>query len=429
MEELMQYVWQYRLWPTGDMVTVTGERIEVLDPGILNRDAGPDFFNAKLNIGGEHWVGNVEMHVRASDWHRHGHGQDRAYDTVVLHVVEVDDMQITRPDGTPIPQMVMRPDRNFNHTYHQLVNNPLLELPCSRELVELPRIYISDWITALAYERLFTKTDRIAALLERYQGNWSDVVYVTVARALGFSTNAEPFELLANSTPLKTMLRNSDSLTAVEAILYGQAGFLEGSLEDDYYKQLKQEYAFYATKYGLKRSPNIYWKMARMRPQNFPHRRIAALATMIYQGFRLGSAVLNVETEEQARALFDFNLMGYWARHFNFSPTDGGATPKAFSYSSTTVLLINVVVPLLYAYGGSTGDTGRQERAIDLLQTLKPESNSIVDLYRRGGLEATSAFDSQALIQLRRNYCLQRKCLFCRIGHRLLSARVKAPRA
>lgn len=426
MEELMQYVWQYRLWPTGDMLTVTGERIEVLDPGVLNRDAGPDFFNAKLNIGGEHWVGNVEMHVRASDWMRHGHDHDRAYDTVVLHVVGVNDTQITRPDGSPIPQMVMRPDPNFSNSYQQLVNNPLLELPCSPYLASMPGIYIQDWLTALAYERLFTKTDRIAALLEHYHGNWAEVAYVTLARALGFSTNSDPFELLAKSTPLKAMLRHSDSLTAIEAILYGQAGLLREELADPYYQQLQQEYAFYSAKYGLKPSANIYWKMARMRPQNFPHRRIAALATFIYQGFKLGSEVLNVETEEQARALFDINLMGYWARHFNFTPTTA-ATVKAFSYSSATVLIINVVAPLLYAYGEAMGDTQRQECAIDLLQSLKPEINSIVDLYRRGGLVAQSAFDSQALIQLRRNYCQQRKCLFCRLGHKLLSAKVKAP--
>ncbi len=426
MEELMQYVWQHRLWPTGDMKTVTGERIEVLDPGILNRDAGPDFFNAKLNIGGQHWAGNVEIHVRASDWHRHGHDTDKAYDSVVLHVVWANDAQITRPDGKVIPQMVMQPDPNFSKSYHELVNNPLLELPCSQDLPKIPPLYITDWITALAHERLFTKTDRIMAHLKHYNGNWSEVAYVTLSRALGFSTNSEPFEMLALSTPLKAMLHHSDSLTAIEAILFGQAGLLEGQPVDEYHQQLQQEYAFYVAKYGLHRNQHIYWKMARMRPQNFPHRRIAALAMMIYQGFKLGGTLLGVETEAQGRELFDFPLTGYWARHYHFHPTTA-PTVKAFSFSSVTVLLINVVVPLLYAYGDAMGDAKRQERAIELLQSLKPESNSIVELYRRGGLVANSAFDSQALIQLRRNYCQQRKCLFCRIGHKLLSVRVKAP--
>lgn len=421
----MQYVWRYRLWPVGDMYTVDGERIEVLDPGNLNRDAGPDFFNAKLIIGGQMWIGNVEMHVRASDWHRHGHDRDRAYDTVVLHVVERDDAPIYRPDGKKIPQMVMTCARDFAQRYQALVHNPALELPCSRELATLPSLYVSDWLQALAFERLLVKSDRVLALLDRYDGNWAEAMYVTLARALGFGVNAEPFELLAASTPLKCMMRNSDSPEAIEAMLFGQAGLLSSAPENEYTSHLRTEYAFYATKYGLKPSANIYWKMARMRPPNFPYRRIAALGAMVGRNFDMSSRLLGVESEEQARALFDVRLTGFWEHHYTFTSTES-MSARAFSHSSVTVLLINVVVPVLYAYGVSTGEIGRQEQAVALLQGLKPESNSVVGVYERAGLKPVSAFDTQALIQLRREYCEQRKCLFCRIGHKLLSARVKA---
>lgn len=421
----MQYVWRYRLWPQGDMRTVDGARIEVLDPGTLNRDAGPDFFNAKLLIGGQTWIGNVEMHVRASDWHRHGHHRDRAYDTVVLHVVAHDDMPIHRPDGSVIPQMVMACARDFDKRYHALVHNPALELPCSRELPTLSPLYVSDWIQALAFERLLVKSDRVLALLQRYDGNWADAMYVTLARALGFGVNAEPFELLAASTPLKCMLRNSDSPVAVESILFGQAGLLPSTPHSPYAEKLSTEYAFYATKYGLRPSANIYWKMARMRPPNLPYRRIAALAAMICREFNISSRMLAVENEAQARSLFDVRLQGFWAEHCTFESA-ALQQPRAFSHASVTVLLINVVVPVLYAYGVATGQIHRQEQAADLLQQLKPESNSVVDMYARAGIRVDSAFTSQALLQLRREYCEQRKCLFCRIGHKLLSARVKA---
>ena len=426
MERLMQYIWQYRLYPTAEMVTVDGKRVEILDPGLLNRDAGPDFFNAKITIGGQEWVGNIEIHVRASDWKRHGHDTDPAYDSVILHVVEKDDAQIRRADGNVIPQLVMTCSHDFSARYQDMVNNPARELPCGPELPKIPQINISDWFTSLAYERLYQKCDRIERLLTQYNGNWIEVIYVVLARALGFSTNSEPFELLAKSTPLKHMLHYSDSPEQIEAMLFGQSGLIDKAHagDDEYAEMLRHEYEFMKVKFGLRPSSNIVWKMARMRPQNFPHRRIATLAAMVTKHFALGNKILAIKNEEEARALFDINLRGYWARHFNFSPTTV-PTGKALSHSSITVLLINVVAPILYAYGTYTGDSTRQEIAISLLQSLKPERNSIIDIYERAGLKATDAFTTQAMIQLRREYCQQRKCLFCRIGHKLLSSKVK----
>lgn len=430
MEELMQYVWRFRLWPPSVMFTVAGERIDVIDPGELNRGSGPDFFNAKISIGGQMWVGNVEIHVRASDWMRHGHQHDRAYDNVVLHVVEVDDCPVYRTDGQLIPQMVMQCAANFSQQYAQMVQNPSLELPCAPELPQVPQINISDWICALGYERLQAKADRVLAHVRATDGNWTEAIYVTLARALGFGTNSEPFELLARTTPLKALLHHSDEVDALESILFGQAGLLAGleGSQDGYIRRLLEDYAFYSAKYGLQPSNSICWKMARMRPQNFPHRRIAALARFVAGGFRFGNSLFAIKTEEDARALFGISLDGFWARHYTLTDSGAGASPRAFSQASISVLIINVVAPLLYAMGQETGDTARQEIATDLLQRLKPEQNSIIDIFARGGIKANSAFASQALIQLRREYCVPRKCLFCRIGHRVLSRKaVRAP--
>lgn len=423
----MQYVWQFRLWPAADMRTVDGERIDVIDPGTLNKDSGPDFFNAKLVIGGQLWSGNVEMHVRASDWARHGHDKDRAYDSVVLHVVEIDDAPVHRPDGRRIPQMVMACARDFAARYHSMVNDPSRELPCGLEIADVPRLHLADWLTALGHERLQLKADRVAALAKACNGGWADAVYVTLARALGFGTNSEPFELLARTTPLKILLKHSDSLLSVEALLFGQAGLLPADAggADFYVKRMAEEYAFLSVKYGLRPSAGCSWKMARMRPANFPHRRIAALAAMVHGGFTAAGRVLGCESEADARGIFDFELTGYWARRYAFgAPSAPGV--RAFSAASASVLIINVVAPVMYAYGEYAGDFRRQERAVELLQSLKPERNGIVDIFSRAGVRADDAFATQALIQLRKEYCLGRKCLFCRVGHRLLSQKAKA---
>lgn len=423
----MQYVWEQRLWPVRDMSTVDGRRIVVLDPGVLNHDSGPDFFNAKVIIDGQHWSGNVEIHVKASDWYAHHHDKDKAYDSVVLHVVDVDDASVYRSNGEKIPQMVMKCAPDFSKRYTDMVFNPLRELPCGGEISSLPSIYVTDWLTSLGFERLYTKSDRIMGLLERCNGDWAEVLYVTLARALGFSTNSEPFEMLALSTPLRHMLHYTDSLMSVEAILFGQAGLLTGldNSPEPYVAALCREYRFLQAKYQLQPSKNIMWKMARMRPQNFPHRRIAALARMICSNALTSNAIIEAKNEDAARRIFNLRLDGFWADHFNFSGASPMVSATAMSNSSITVLLINVVVPMIFAYATSRGDDRRREFAVDLLHKLKPESNRIIETFCRAGLIAHDAFNSQALIQLKRQYCEGRKCLYCRVGHKLLSMKVK----
>lgn len=420
----MQYVWQHRLWLPGDMRTADGRNIEVIDPGLLNNDSGPDFFNAKIRIGAEIWVGNIEIHVLASDWHRHGHDGDPAYDNVVLHVVDTDDCSIERADGSVIPQVAMTCARDFSQSYHQMVDKPTAGLACADELRGLPSIYLTDWITSLGFERLYAKADRVEALVGRLDNNWREAVYVTLARALGFHTNSDAFERLAMATPLSRMLHHHDNIEAIEGLLFGQAGLIpEGagsSPEEVYAARLATEHRFLTTKYRLQPPSCLGWKMARMRPQNFPHRRIALLAAMVAGGFEISRKILNVKNLDDAYALFRVHLSDFWQSHYTFEPSAGRVT-AALSKNSANILIINVVVPILYAYGRQYGNIAMQESAVDLLHALPPEQNNVTRLFSEGGINCDSAFTGQALLELRRNYCEPRKCLYCRLGHRFLA--------
>ncbi len=421
MEQLMQYIWQHRLWRSEDMVTNDGRPVRVLDPGLLNTDAGPDFFNAKVEIDGQVWVGNIEMHVRASDWKRHGHDRDLAYDSVILHVVDKDDAPVARSNGERIPQLVLQVSPLFSSSYNQLVASKQ-ELPCESVIKQVPSITIVEWVERLAFERLHGKVQRVRDLLELYHGSWEDVCYVTLARNLGFGINNEAFERLARRTPLRLMHKHSDSLLQLEALLFGQAGMLDSNAtgSDAYYRQLCSEYAFLANKFSLHPMERESWKMFRIRPQNFPYRRIAMLAHYIEGSFRLMSHILEATSEKELRRLFQVELTGYWSDHYSFGKPASHPSP-ALSNKSVDIVLINTVAPLYYAYGEITGNHELTDKAINLLEDIKPENNSIVQSFVRAGIECDSALTSQALIELKRSYCDARKCIYCKIGHRLLS--------
>ncbi len=421
MERLMQYVWQHRLLETTDMVTVDGRKVTVIDPGRLNTDAGPDFFNAKIKLGEAMWAGDIEIHVRASDWHRHRHDGDRAYDSVVLHVVDRDDTAVRRHNGEIIPQMVMKCEPEFHIRYHELVDRADIDLPCAEEIKTLDSLRLTDWLTSLAYERIYSKAAHIEELLARYTGDWEQTCYVILARALGFSTNSEPMERLAMSLPLHFLRKHSDSQLTMEALFFGQGGFLDNAPKTDpYVEELIREHKFFAHKFSLRPLQPLGWKMARMRPHNFPHRRIALLAQLVASDFRLVRKITSTESIDSLRELFRQPLTGYGACHFTFGP-GSERNFDTLSRNSADILIINVAIPLLMAYGNMHGDEEMTRRAVEWLQELPPESNSIVTLFSNAGIGCKDAFTSQALIQLRRRYCEERKCLYCRLGHSLLA--------
>ena len=421
MEKLMQYVWKHRLWRSEDMVTNTGKKVRVVDPGLLNTDAGPDFFNAKIEIDGHMWVGNVEMHYRATDWKRHRHDSDKAYDSVILHVVAKDDAPVRRTNGELIPQLVLEVSPQFNADYASLVG-ATIEVPCATKIKQVPHLTIVEWVEGLAFERLHGKVERIHQLLDSFNGSWEDVCYVTLARNFGFGINNDAFERLARRTPLRLLGKHSDSVLQIEALLFGQAGMLDAQKPgmDSYHNQLCTEYAFLSNKFQLTPMEKESWKLFRIRPQNFPYRRIAMLAQYIEGGFRMMNRILEAEGEKEMRALFEVELSGYWTKHYTFGKPNERAT-ATLSRSSIDIILINTVAPLLYAYGELTGNYEMTDKAIKLLEDLRAESNSIVSHFVAYGIDCPDALTSQALVQLKREYCDARKCIYCKIGHHLLS--------
>ena len=417
----MQYVWKHRLWRSEDMVTNTGKKVRVVDPGLLNTDAGPDFFNAKIEIDGHMWVGNVEMHYRATDWKRHRHDSDKAYDSVILHVVAKDDAPVRRTNGELIPQLVLEVSPQFNADYASLVG-ATIEVPCAEKIKQVPHLTIVEWVEGLAFERLHGKVERIHQLLDSFNGSWEDVCYVTLARNFGFGINNDAFERLARRTPLRLLGKHSDSVLQIEALLFGQAGMLDAQKPgmDSYYNQLCTEYAFLSNKFQITPMEKESWKLFRIRPQNFPYRRIAMLAQFIEGGFRMMNRILEAEGEKEMRALFEVELSGYWTKHYTFGKPNERAT-ATLSRSSIDIILINTVAPLLYAYGELTGNYEMTDKAIKLLEDLRAESNSIVSHFVAYGIDCPDALTSQALVQLKREYCDARKCIYCKIGHHLLS--------
>lgn len=421
MEKLVQYLWQHRLFNPEGLTTVDGQPVEVVDQGLLNNDAGPDFFNAKIKIGERIWAGNVEIHMRASDWFRHGHQHDPAYNSVILHVVTSDDARISRPDGNPIPQLVLPVAKEVPQGYLKLTSGSLDSLACADVLKDIDTVHVNSWITALGYERLQAKAARVAALAAENNGDWGQAIFIVLARALGFGVNAEPFERLARALPLRYMRRHAGMPATLEAFLFGQSGLLDHAPQTDPYVQfLQSEYAFLAAKYALPPVVNLGWKMARMRPYNFPYRRIAAIAAMLANGLDLAYSINSVNTLEQARALFRVQLSDYWQTRFSFTASAPRAT-AALSATAIDLLVVNVVVPVIYAASRLFGYSDADDKALELITQIGAERNSIVSLFGAAGIGCSNAFESQALIQLRNEYCSKRKCLYCRFGHKYLS--------
>lgn len=421
MEMLYQYLWKQRMMGR-KLVTVDGLPVDIEYSGRLNTDAGPDFIGARLRIGDQQWVGNVEIHVRASDWLRHGHDADPAYGNVILHVVAVDDARIHRLDGSEIPQIVASFPESFFRMYATL-SEKIATVNCEPFASTIPSLIRTDWLSTLAVERLQNKARRILDCCRSLQGDWNRTCFVSLARALGFNLNGEPFEMLARSLPITVLSHHSDNIMQLEALLFGQAGMLDTGLHifDDYYQSIAREYFFLARKYGLRPLNPSIWKYARTRPQNFPHRRIALLSRALLGGFSLLSDMRSLAGDpEELRKLFSWRPDGYWETHFDFDiPGHGDA---ALSRQAIDLLMINFVAPMIYAYAADSGMIDNAERAMAIWDSLPPENNMYIRQWKNAGIDALNAADSQALLQLRKEYCDKNNCLQCRFAAALLKS-------
>ena len=429
MEQLLHYTWKHKLWPLTPLTTTDGREVEVIDPGLYNRrNSGPDFFNAKVRVGGTLWVGNVELHQRASDWYLHGHDRDAAYNNVVLHVVGEAYADVLTEEGNYLPQLVLEVPRQVRDNYEQLLHTDQYP-PCYRIIPDLPRLTVHSWLAALETERLEQKTEAIRQRAERLDGSWEDAFFVTLARNYGFGINGDAFEQWAYNVPLKAVAHHRDSLFQIEAIFMGQAGLLEldtipehyqkDALNDGYFARLRNEYQYLAHKFSLKPMDASQWRFLRLRPQNFPHIRISQLANLYYQQ-RLGlSTLIECKTVDELKALLRSQVTPYWETHYVFGSLSA-KNEKHLSYGSLNLLMINTAIPVLFAVGRHRRREELCDRAFDLLEQLRPENNYIVRMWQQCGLTVRSAGDTQALIQLKKEYCDKRDCLRCRFGYEYL---------
>lgn len=420
-ENLLQYVWQQRLFPVTGLLTTDGHRLEVIHVGSLNHDSGPDFFNAKIKLDGTLWVGNVEVHVRASDWKRHRHQYDRAYDNVILHVVFENDARINRSDGSPIPQVVLPVAQKVQDDYASLMSSRRW-IPCADRIQSVDPIFVHAWMDSCLVERLERKTKSILSLLNKTRNDWENAFYVTFARAFGFGLNADVFEALAQSLPFSYIAKHRSSRFQVEAILFGQSGLMElVEYEDDYLQNLQSEYAFLRQKFSLRPLDADRWRMLRLRLQNFPHVRIAQFAAVLCASDRsLFSEVLQHHSVSEMLDFFEnCDVSDYWKSHYLFG-TESPVSKKNLGQTAVRHLIINAVVPVLFAYGKAMNDSNRSDEALKILENLPPEANHIVRGWKALAVEAENAAHTQALIQWKTNYCDRRDCLRCQIGRRLM---------
>ncbi|MDO9154382.1 MAG: DUF2851 family protein [Paludibacter sp.] len=418
-ESILHYIWQYKLFTQHALLTTDGVTVDVIDVGKLNTDAGPDFFNAKVKIGNTVWAGNVEIHTLASDWKKHNHQSDKTYDSVILHVVKRADVEIFRSDGEKIPQLELIYPQAIEQNYELLINDQKW-IPCADKISEVPEIFIQSWKNALLAERLALKTSHIQDLLNENNQHWEEAFYITLARSFGFGTNSQAFEMLAKSLALSILGKHKNDLFQIEALLFGQSGLLECNELDEYTLKLKKEYDFLRIKYNLEPINGSLWKLLRLRPDNFPHVRIAQFAAIIHSSTKLFSKIIEQPEINYLTGLFRCEPSIYWQTHYLFGE-ESREKSKKLGKSSIFSLLINTVVPFIFCFAHRKGNEELKETALKLLEKIPAEQNAIVSGWRNVGIQIHSAYDSQAFLQLKKQYCDDKYCLRCRIGHKVLN--------
>lgn len=403
-----------------DLRTTEGEEVEISDFGEYNTHAGPDFFNARIRIGENTWAGNVEMHIRASEWATHAHAADPAYHNVILHVVWEEDRPALRHDGARIPCITLkeRTPQAVLDAYLTLEHESDA-IPCRRFFGKTPEILRLNWYDRLIVERLEERAEAAARALEQAQGSWEEAFYNRIAYTFGLKVNAEPFEMLARSLPLRVLAKHKNDLTQLEALLFGQAGMLNQLFSDEYPQILQREYEHLRHKYGLTPLPDGAWKFLRLRPANFPSVRIAQFAALIHRSAHLLSKTLEAADVRELTHLYTAEPSPYWRNRYQLDKVSG-VRDKRIGKDFLGRLWINAVIPFVFYYGSQMHRKDLQEKALLWLEALPPEGNAILDRWAELGAPARNAWQSQALLHLQSRYCLPRRCLSCAIGNAIL---------
>ncbi len=419
-EDLLQFIWESQLFDHRSLATMDGLPIEVIKSGRLHGNSGPDLIDARVRIDGQLWAGNIEVHIKSSEWYAHGHEADGAYDNVVLHVVHEHDMDIRTKSGARVPTVELK-DRirpESVEAYQQLMHAKAW-IPCASQFAQADKSRLPMWLERVLIERLERKCAEVEALYKQLGNDALETFWHALARGFGFKTNAEPFGMLAHSLPLKTLLKYRDDPFRIEALLFGQAGLLQVDFLDEYPRELQREHALLAQLHGLKPAPVAAWKFGRLRPPNFPTIRLAQLAQLITKSDGAFSQLLEHDDPAPIHAQLEVEATGYWTDHHRFDQASKPG-PKHFGRGAADLLIINTLVPYLFAIGKVRGVEAYTERALKLLEHLPAENNAIIEGWVKLGLKADTAARSQALIELKNLYCGQRRCLHCVIGADLL---------
>lgn len=419
-EELLHYVWRMQRFDCTNLLTTQGQKINIIQFGDHNQNAGPDFTHARIQIGDTLWAGHVEMHLKASDWMKHGHQSDPAYHNVILHVVLEEDIPITHPDGTTIPclEIQSRIPQKVAKLYKGLQHNSSW-IPCQKLIDEVPPITRQLWLDRLLVERIESRCIYIKQRLEENKFDWEACLYQCLARSFGVKVNGDAFEQLANVLPFSIVRKHQHSLLQTEALFFGQAGLLSQSFSESYPLHLQREYRFLAHKFQLKPMPIVYWKFLRMRPANFPTIRLAQMAKLYHQTAHLFSKVLAVRSLKEVENLFDIQLSGYWKEHYLFGKTSRPKV-KRLGKSTIHILTINTIAPILFLYGKEKDLPAYCELALQLLESIPPEVNHLITKWENMGFKPTNAYQSQAMLELYKSYCQPKNCLTCAIGSAIL---------
>lgn len=418
-EDFLHYLWKYKKWNTLDLKTTTGETIGIFNVGQYLEQAGPDFFNAQISIGTQKWAGNVEIHIKSSDWYVHHHEKDTAYENVILHVVWEHDTEVFRKDNSEIPVLELKNyvDKEVLTNYKNLVT-PKSWIFCEKQLQALDNFVLKNWQERLFFERLERKSKAIFELLQQSNSDWEAVLFCLLAKNFGLNTNGEVFLKIAQSIPFSVIRKESFEVENLEALLFGKANLLDTDKEDNYFKDLQFRYFYLLHKYQLDARTEGQVQFFKHRPDNFPTIRLSQLAHLYHLHQNLFSKINSNYSIESIYQLFQVSTSAYWETHYQFDKVSPKKLKK-LSKSFVDLLLINTIIPIQFAYAKSIGKE-ISEDLITILTEVAPEKNSIIDKFHSFGIKATNAFETQSLLQLKNEYCVAGKCLDCAIGMELL---------
>jgi hypothetical protein len=419
-EDFLHYLWKFQFFTHKELFTSDHRSIQVFNAGAYNVNSGPDFFNAKVLIGGQLWAGNIEIHVKASDWYVHHHEKDSNYDNVILHVVWENDIEIYHKNNTVIPAIELKPlvSEEVLVRYYNLFSKKSNKINCENQIEKIDKFVLNNWLENLYIERLQQKSEFIVKLLNKSNNDWEKVLFQLLAKNFGLKVNGDSFFNLASSFDFKIIRKEKEKLINLEALFFGQAGFLENDMDDLYFNQLKKEYQYLKLKYNLIPVFNGQFQFFRLRPNNFPTIRIAQLARLYHNQQNLFSKIITTEDLSQIYNLLQVDTSEYWNSHYNFSKLSKKRVKK-ITRSFVDLVIINTIIPLRFTYSKYIGKP-EVEKNIDLARHIKPESNTTIKLFQDLNISVKNAFESQALIQLKTNYCNYNRCLQCSIGNVLL---------